>query len=131
MVVVGGGAGGGLFIWGLPIVVAGQVLVALIFAELAVIYPMAGALYQWARRLIGPRYGWLVGTTSACSMPPSAWQMLTRSFIHSPLGLRRMGLLLGVADHHRCGGPGRCAVRVGDARPSPVWLGRRRVRLPP
>jgi amino acid transporter len=87
MVVVGGDAGGGLFIWGLPIVVAGQVLVALIFAELAVIYPMAGALYQWARRLIGPRYGWLVGTTSACSMPSSAWQMLTRSFIHSPLGL--------------------------------------------
>lgn len=53
--------GGPAFIWGLPIVVAGQLLVALVFAELSVAYPLAGALYQWARRLVGPRYGWFVG----------------------------------------------------------------------
>ena len=53
--------GGPAFIWGLPIVVAGQMLVALVFAELSVAYPLAGALYQWARRLVGPRYGWFVG----------------------------------------------------------------------
>lgn len=53
--------GGPAFVWGLPIVVGGQLLVALVFAELSVSYPLAGALYQWARRLVGPRYGWFVG----------------------------------------------------------------------
>jgi amino acid transporter len=53
--------GGPAFIWGLPIVVTGQLLVVLVFCELSVTYPLAGALYQWARRLVGPRYGWFVG----------------------------------------------------------------------
>ncbi len=53
--------GGPFFIWGVPIVLGGQLLVALVFSELAVEYPLAGSLYQWARRLIGPRYGWFVG----------------------------------------------------------------------
>ena len=53
--------GGPSFIWGLPIVLGGQLLVALTFCELAVVYPIAGSLYQWARRLVGPRYGWFVG----------------------------------------------------------------------
>lgn len=53
--------GGPAFVWGLPIVVGGQLLVALVFSEIAATYPLAGALYQWARRLVGPRYGWFVG----------------------------------------------------------------------
>jgi amino acid transporter len=53
--------GGPAFVWGLPVVVAGQLLVVLVFSELAAAYPLAGALYQWARRLVGPRYGWFVG----------------------------------------------------------------------
>jgi amino acid transporter len=53
--------GGPAFVWGLPVVVLGQLLVVLVFCELAVSYPLAGALYQWARRLLGPRYGWFVG----------------------------------------------------------------------
>ena len=32
-------------------VVFGQMMVALVFSELSVVYPLAGALYQWARRL--------------------------------------------------------------------------------
>lgn len=55
--------GGPAFIFGLPIVVGGQLLVALVFSEIAATYPLAGALYQWARRLVGPRYGWFVGWT--------------------------------------------------------------------
>lgn len=55
--------GGPAFIWGLPIVVGGQLLVALVFSEVAATYPLSGALYQWARRLVGPRYGWFVGWT--------------------------------------------------------------------
>lgn len=53
--------GGPAFVWGLPIVVGGQLLVVLVFSEIAAAYPLAGALYQWARRLVGPRYGWFVG----------------------------------------------------------------------
>jgi amino acid transporter len=53
--------GGPAFFWGVPIVVAGQLMVVLIFSELAGSFPIAGALYQWARRLMGGTYGWFVG----------------------------------------------------------------------
>lgn len=53
--------GGPAFLWSLPLVVGGQALVVLVFSEVAASYPLAGALYQWARRLLGPRYGWFVG----------------------------------------------------------------------
>ncbi len=52
---------GPAFVWSIPIVAAGQFLVALVFAEVASAYPLAGALYQWGKRLVGQRYGWLVG----------------------------------------------------------------------
>lgn len=41
--------------------VLGQWLVMLVFCELAVAFPLAGALYQWGRHLVSPRFGWLVG----------------------------------------------------------------------
>jgi len=42
-------------------VVIGQLMVVLIFSELANAFPLAGALYQWGRRLVNPGYGWFVG----------------------------------------------------------------------
>lgn len=54
-------SGGPAFIWGVPIVVIGQLLVTLVFSELAGTFPLAGALYQWGRRLLGSTYGWFVG----------------------------------------------------------------------
>jgi amino acid transporter len=59
--VLGLGAGGPRYLWLMPIVVAGQLLVALVFAELGSMYPIAGALFQWAKRLLGPGYAWFVG----------------------------------------------------------------------
>ena len=47
--------------WGFFIVLAGQLLVALVFAELASRWPFEGSLYQWARRLIHETYGWFSG----------------------------------------------------------------------
>jgi amino acid transporter len=38
-----------------------MLLVTLMFAELGASMPLAGALYQWASRLIGPRTGYLTG----------------------------------------------------------------------
>lgn len=59
--VLGVGSGGPRYIWLLPIVVLGQLFVALVFAELGSHYPIAGALFQWGKNLIGPNYGWWVG----------------------------------------------------------------------
>lgn len=53
--------GGPAFFWGIPLVVIGQILVVLVFSELAATFPIAGALYQWGRRLLGNAYGWFVG----------------------------------------------------------------------
>jgi amino acid transporter len=58
---LGVGTGGPRYIWTIPVVVVGQLLVALVFAELGSSYPLAGALYQWSRQLIGRSYGWWVG----------------------------------------------------------------------
>ncbi len=57
----GVGAGGPRYLWLLPIVVVGQLFVAFVFAELGSHYPIAGALFQWGKNLIGPGYGWWVG----------------------------------------------------------------------
>src|SRR5437660_12604285 len=53
--------GGPRFVWTWPIVLAGQLLVALCFAELAARYPISGAIYQWATRLGGAVWGWAAG----------------------------------------------------------------------
>jgi amino acid transporter len=59
--VIGAGAGGPRYIWTIPVVVAFMTLVALVFGQLASEYPLSGALYQYGKYNIGPRYGWFVG----------------------------------------------------------------------
>ncbi|MDP9224093.1 MAG: amino acid permease [Actinomycetota bacterium] len=59
--VLGLGSGGPRYLWLMPIVVGGQLLVALTFAELGSTFPLAGALFQWAKNLVGEAYGWFVG----------------------------------------------------------------------
>jgi amino acid transporter len=46
------------FWWAFPIVLGGQLLVAAVFGDVSSRWPLAGSVYQWARYLIGPRYGW-------------------------------------------------------------------------
>ncbi|MFJ8362528.1 amino acid permease [Streptomyces sp. NPDC093984] len=53
--------GGPVFFWTWPVVMAGQVLVAACFAELAARYPISGAIYQWSSRLSNPTFGWFAG----------------------------------------------------------------------
>ncbi|MFZ3555098.1 amino acid permease [Streptomyces sp. BH055] len=53
--------GGPLFFWTWPAVLAGQLLVAACFAELAARYPISGAIYQWSTRLSTPAFGWFTG----------------------------------------------------------------------
>ncbi len=61
--VLGLGSAGPRYLWLMPIVVGGQLLVALTFAELGSSFPVAGALFQWAKNLQGRTYGWFVGWT--------------------------------------------------------------------
>jgi amino acid transporter len=53
---------GPVMIWTWPVAGVGQLLVALVLAELATRIPLAGANYQWGARLVNPTYGWFVGS---------------------------------------------------------------------
>ncbi len=53
--------GGAAFFWTWPLVLAGQFLVALMFAELSSRWPISGAIYQWSSRLGGRVWGWTAG----------------------------------------------------------------------
>lgn len=59
--VIGLGAGGPRYLWTIPVVVLFMTLVSLVFGELASEYPLSGALYQYGKYNIGPRFGWFVG----------------------------------------------------------------------
>jgi urea carboxylase system permease len=55
------GMGGPAFFWTWPIIVFGQTLVGLVFAELSSHYPVAGSIYQWSKRLSNRTLGWFTG----------------------------------------------------------------------
>ena len=58
--------GGPAGIWSWIITVVGQLLVALILAELAGIIPVSGYSYQWMKRLSTPFVSWISGWISFC-----------------------------------------------------------------
>jgi urea carboxylase system permease len=62
--------GGPAYWWTWPMVFLGQVMVALSFAELAANFPVAGSIYNWAKRMGSPTVAWLGG-----------WMMLTASIV--------------------------------------------------
>src|SRR6478672_6753470 len=59
--VFGLGIAGPAYIWLTFIPLIGMLFVALVFGELASHYPVAGALFQYSKYTVGPRFGWLVG----------------------------------------------------------------------
>ena len=74
---LGYGVAGPGFFWTWPLVLTGQLLVALCFAELASRFPLSGGVYQWAKftgnRFVGWMTGWiylacLVTTIAAVAM---------------------------------------------------------------
>src|ERR1700751_4444370 len=48
-------------IWTWPIVGVGNMMIALVVAELGTRIPLAGYAYQWSARLVNSTYGWFVG----------------------------------------------------------------------
>src|SRR6202022_4969471 len=97
----GFGSGGPAFIWTWPAVFAGQMLVALCFAELAGQYPLAGSVYQWSKQIARPFTSWFVsliltvGSLVPLAGVAVAWQVIL------PQGSSHFELLGGVADAGR------------------------------
>jgi urea carboxylase system permease len=58
---IGLGLGGPMMFWTWFVVIIGQTLVALVFAELASHFPVAGSIYQWSKRLSNRTLGWFTG----------------------------------------------------------------------
>ncbi|MGW2204730.1 APC family permease [Streptomyces sp. NPDC001774] len=54
----------GIWLW--IIAAVGQVLVALVVAQLAARIPLSGSSYQWASRLANPKVGWGFGWLTFC-----------------------------------------------------------------
>ena len=86
---VGMALAGGAWVWALPVALAGQCLVLVLYAELASEFPVANATYQWSRRLLGPTYGWLNGWVGLCSY---AVANTTVAYLAGPWALRLVGV---------------------------------------
>src|SRR5205823_2151659 len=52
---------GGFFWWSWPIVVIGQLIIGLNFAEVSSHFPVAGSVYQWSKYLSNHTYSWFTG----------------------------------------------------------------------
>jgi urea carboxylase system permease len=52
---------GPFFYWSWPIVVIGQLIIALNFAEVSSHFPVAGSVYQWTKYLSSRTYSWFTG----------------------------------------------------------------------
>jgi urea carboxylase system permease len=66
----GFGTAGPAYLWSWPMVLAGQLAVALCFMELAAKYPIAGSVYNWSKQLGSRVVSW-----------SSGWLMLTASIV--------------------------------------------------
>ena len=58
---------GRAFIWFWPVVLFGQMMVALQFAELSAHYPLAGSIYQWSKKVSGKDWSWNNGWIYLCA----------------------------------------------------------------
>src|ERR1700675_4450397 len=68
----GFGTDGPAYLWSWPLVLIGQLAVALCFMELAAKYPIAGSVYNWSKllgsRIVGWSSGWLMLTASIVTL---------------------------------------------------------------
>ena len=68
----GFGTAGPAYLWSWPLVLVGQLAVALCFMELAAKYPVAGSVYNWSKqlgsRIVGWSSGWLMLTASIATL---------------------------------------------------------------
>jgi amino acid transporter len=80
---------GPAWVWVLPVALAGQCLVLVVYAELASDFPVANSTYQWSRRLLGPAFGWFNGWVGLCAY---AVANTTIAYLGAPWALTLLGL---------------------------------------
>jgi len=59
--ILGLGLAGPAFFWSWPIVIVGQLIIGLNFAEVSAHFPVAGSVYQWTKYLSNRTYAWFTG----------------------------------------------------------------------
>src|SRR5215471_17151336 len=77
-------------IWTWPIVGVGNLMIALVVAELGTRIPLAGYAYQWSARLVNPTYGWFVGFAGLLYMSVGGGAIMLE--VASPLLLSEFGI---------------------------------------
>jgi len=81
--------GGPFGIWTWPIIVCGQLLIALIFAEMAGRVPLTGSIYNWNAKLGSPTLAWQAGWIMifSCSIGGVAATVALMTPLQSLLGI--------------------------------------------
>ena len=80
---------GPAWIWVLPVALAGQCLLLVVYSELAAEFPITGGAYQWTRRLMGGGYGWFTGWVAMCAY---AAANTTIAYLGAPWALTLLGI---------------------------------------
>jgi len=83
------GTVGPAFIWTWPIVAVGQIVVALVLADLAGRIPLSGYAFQWTSRLVNSHYGWFTGWAGLMAFTPGFTGL---NLGLSPILLNRLGI---------------------------------------
>ncbi|NJQ02040.1 APC family permease [Streptomyces zingiberis] len=94
---------GPAWLWMLLVSLVAQLLVVVVYAELASEFPVAGGPYQWVRRLIGPRAAWFTGVVYISAVTAA---LTTVAYLAAPW----LGLLFTGREPH---GPARYLVSAG------------------
>jgi len=87
------GTVGPAFIWTWPIVAIGQIIVALVLADLAGRIPLSGYAFQWTSRLMNSHYGWFTGWAGLMAFTPGFTGL---NLGLSPILLSRLGIEVNV-----------------------------------
>ena len=80
---------GPAFIWTWLLVAIGQMLVALVLAELAGRMPISGYAFQWTSRLVSSHYGWFVGWAGLMAFTPGFTGL---NLGLAPIFMQRLGI---------------------------------------
>jgi len=89
VVLVGTIVAGPAWLWVLPIALAGQCLLLVVYSELSAEFPITGGAYQWSRRLLGGAYGWFSGWVAICAY---AVANTTIAYLGAPWALTLLGI---------------------------------------
>lgn len=65
-------SGGPASFWAWVAAIGGQLLFALVFAELAVKYPLTGSVYNWAKHIAKPGIAWMAGSSMILALVVSS-----------------------------------------------------------